>query len=133
MHLLLPQLNFLLLILQILAHVSRSASFCSDTLRIAFSLIPIDRHAQRAQQQLGRPKGGRPKQGTVDQCGRSTGMYQVSVGNDRPTGRLKEGVGRPARSTDRRICFSCWNSDFVFKKNRIQLRFPKILKLSDYK
>jgi len=57
---------------------------------------PVDRHAQRAQVRNGQP----------------TGMHHVSVGDGRP----KEGVSRLARSTDRRICFSCWDSNFVSEK-----------------
>ena len=49
------------------------------------------------------------RQGIVDRCGRPTSMHHVYVAD----GRSKEGVGQPTRSTDRRICFSCWDSDLV--------------------
>ena len=63
---------------------------------------PVDRHAQLgAQQQFGRLSG------------RPIGTSSVSIGV-RSTDWSTEGrVGRLDRSTDRRICFSYWESDFV--------------------
>ena len=68
---------------------------------------------------------------SIDRSGRPTGTHGLSVGDGRPTSRPKEEIGRPGQSTDRRICFSWCDSDFISEKESNPIGFPKTMRLSD--
>jgi len=56
-------------------------------------------------------------QGTVNRGDRPTGMHHVSVGDNRPIDRPKEGVGRPTGESASPI----WIRTSFLKRSQIQL------------